>query len=388
MAGPGGEDPDEARVAKLEQLAFGSTYPEHEVVDRVDHLEKEIFGDKSDGDLSTRIQKLESKLGGRGAFGGNKKSESLPARSDKTAKADLPPGDNESSNTGDAVTTTATALSSETATAGALNETSTSKVTDDTVAGGDTAVGAEPAVSNDVTDDTAGGDKSASKIANATPPKKEGTPSKKSVSQGSSSPIKYSYDRSASDYAVKIQHFSDDCVARWTNFPVKVRLPDDTPPDWRKQLDSGMDKWGRYIPMRLADGKESADIEVSWVNHLVPRVLGVTRLSVNGGRMRVQVFMLRPNYYQPTVPARSLTTAFLHELGHALGLFGHSDKNTDIMYTCEVLPGGKGKLTQEKGGVISAADLNTLKQIYDEKPLPENFSLPSPMEWGWFTDAG
>ncbi len=43
-APPQGTSPEESRITRLEQQAFGSTYPEHEVDDRLDHLEKEIFG--------------------------------------------------------------------------------------------------------------------------------------------------------------------------------------------------------------------------------------------------------------------------------------------------------------------------------------------------------
>jgi hypothetical protein len=59
---------DEQRVTKLEQIAFGSTYPEHEVDDRVDHLEKEVFGSKSEGTIEDRLAKLETKLNGGSAF--------------------------------------------------------------------------------------------------------------------------------------------------------------------------------------------------------------------------------------------------------------------------------------------------------------------------------
>jgi hypothetical protein len=60
--------PDEVQVTKFEQAAFGSTYPEHEVEDRVDHLEKEIFGSKSDAPLPERLSKIEAKLAGSGTF--------------------------------------------------------------------------------------------------------------------------------------------------------------------------------------------------------------------------------------------------------------------------------------------------------------------------------
>lgn len=59
---------EEQRVVRLEQAAFGSTYPEHDVPDRVDHLEKEVFGQTSEGTLNNRLAKLEAKFSKQGAF--------------------------------------------------------------------------------------------------------------------------------------------------------------------------------------------------------------------------------------------------------------------------------------------------------------------------------
>jgi hypothetical protein len=73
---------DEERVTKLEQIAFGSTYPEHEVDDRVDHLEKEVFGGKTDGPMADRLAKLETKLSGGGTFS----QQGSPARSSHQLK--------------------------------------------------------------------------------------------------------------------------------------------------------------------------------------------------------------------------------------------------------------------------------------------------------------
>lgn len=100
--------------------------------------------------------------------------------------------------------------------------------------------------------------------------------------------------------------------------------------------------------------------------------------------MKVFVFMLRPNYY-PAIPEKVLAHAFMHELGHAIGIFGHSDKQTDAMYAFEIA--SNGKLTQEKLGTLSTRDVNTLKVIYDAKPLPEDFNMSAPQEWGYTHEA-
>ena len=71
-AQPGGiaqsGSPDENRISRLEQTAFGSTYPEHELDERLDHLEKEVLGNPTSGSPEQRMAHLEAKLGGGGVF--------------------------------------------------------------------------------------------------------------------------------------------------------------------------------------------------------------------------------------------------------------------------------------------------------------------------------
>ena len=74
----GGQTPDEARISRLEQTAFGSTYPEHELDERLDHLEKEVLGNPTSGPPEQRMAHLEVKLGGGGVFA---QTPSAPAAS-------------------------------------------------------------------------------------------------------------------------------------------------------------------------------------------------------------------------------------------------------------------------------------------------------------------
>jgi predicted Zn-dependent protease len=340
-------DPDEARVSRLEKIAFGSTYPEHEVVDRVDHLEKEIFGEKSAGDVHARIMRLEAKLGGRGGFGSPIRNQgSNTGMYGSQAGGQIKPLADE----GNPSPVSPLAAGASTAEADAPNPSEGSP----TQAAGEAAP--EVATVGGVTakDDSRPADPDAPKIP---------------------------FDRNAGDYLDQVSRFVNNSMARWTRFPVRVRLPDDAPPRWREMLVPGIDKWARYFPVKTASGNESGDIEVSFVNHLVPRVLGVTRMTVSAGHMRVFIYLLRPTYYQAPLPEKTLASAFLHELGHGLGIFGHSNKQSDLMYAFTLLPGGSGKLTQDKLGSITLRDVNTLKLIYDADPLPEDFNLSSPQEW-------
>ncbi len=46
----------------MEKIAFGKTYPQEEVADRVDRLEIKVFGKPKDGAVHQRISGLEKAL--------------------------------------------------------------------------------------------------------------------------------------------------------------------------------------------------------------------------------------------------------------------------------------------------------------------------------------
>ena len=179
------------------------------------------------------------------------------------------------------------------------------------------------------------------------------------------------------DYFGSISRFTNGSVARWKSFPVLVHLPEGSPAPWHKALTESVESWGRYLPVRVAAASESADIEIGWINHLPPRALGQTNLEVFNGRMRVTVYLLRPSYYLPETSQKVLRKVAEHEVGHAIGIFGHSNDPYDMMFPIENLSTKEGT----KYSAISARDLNTLRRIYETAPLPSNYQSPHPMGW-------
>jgi predicted Zn-dependent protease len=280
---------DLKRLARLEQAVFGASYPEHDFVARLDHVEKEALGKVTAGTPTERISHLEANVGSNQAAFDN-----VPAP-DNTAKT--------------------------------------------------------PSV-------TGFGNADITRVIQAIPTKK-----------------------SAGDYFNNVKPITGDGYARWTHFPIRIRLPQDSPETWRKEMEAGVEKWNHIIPIKVASPQELADIEVVWVNHLVPRLLGITRLIVVNGSPRVQMYILRPTFYLLAVPERCLSTAFTHELGHALGLYGHSGTPGDIMYPVEL--NIDGRLSMPPNATISPRDINTLKKIYESPALPGNVNLPRPLEWGF-----
>jgi predicted Zn-dependent protease len=200
------------------------------------------------------------------------------------------------------------------------------------------------------------------------------------------------YDVKSGDYLSAIRRFPaangqpGQTYAHWRSFPVRVRLPKDSPESWQRALEAVVARWDQYVPVKLALPLEAAPLEVTWVNTLPPKVLAVTRLNIAHGEMRVTIYLLRPSYYPPEIPERTLAGIFMHEVGHGLGLFGHSDKPSDLMFPAEIQPAAKGRPAQIHFAPVSTRDINTLKKIYESPAVPPGISLEQPLEWSVLTD--
>jgi len=183
----------------------------------------------------------------------------------------------------------------------------------------------------------------------------------------------------AGDYFAGISKFPSGSVARWASFPVLVHLPQGSPANWQKTLEEAVGSWGRYIPVRTSAPSETADVEIAWINHLPPRALGQTNLEIFNGHMRVTVYLLRPSYYLANTSEKMLRRVAEHEVGHAIGIFGHSTDPADLMYPVENV----GSKDSTKYSGITPRDLNTLRRIYESPALPPGFQSPHPMGWSF-----
>lgn len=516
---------DEQRVTRLEKQAFGNTYPEHEVDDRLEHLEKEVLGGKHDGQLAERIARLEQKLLGGTAFGGafggtpvgqaaippsnmasggygannnltpvnmsgnnyipsssyggssygapgygapayppapssgypapvavapyannqtqypnnapyapagnaplgiqNLPSQNLQAQRPQIPANHLPPGQvamppawNTQPNFSPRAYGLAPAPSpvpgaspgsGSSSRPGAPNGANPGKSA--------TASGAKPAAANrSQPTSPAGNANSVNNLANS--------PLKIAQNTGSSysppAPVASSliidssvvanslnYDGQAGDYLGAIRRLSTSTdgapvFAHWRQFPVRVRLPLGSPESWQRNLEAVIARWDQYVPVKIALPSEPSNVDVLWVNQLPPKALGVCRLNIVNGQMQVWVYLLRPSFYAADVPERTLASVFTREMGHALGLFGKSDKNTDLMYAAEngssnlsvsssnssstgasSTSSGTGakKKAPVKFAGIGVRDINTLKRVYEAAPSPPGLSLSQPLEW-------
>ena len=174
----------------------------------------------------------------------------------------------------------------------------------------------------------------------------------------------------------------------WSRFPVKVYIqpidPTNQPVNqyehdrtqaWVTAVTQAVQDWTPYLPLAIVPSSVGADIQVlRTVPPLQQASGGTSPPRVRSAETRYELFVDRPANaparltHRFTVklspnqtPAYTLATA-RHELGHAIGIWGHSPVKTDVMYFAQV----------STPPAISSRDLNTLKRIYQQ---------PTRLEW-------
>lgn len=171
----------------------------------------------------------------------------------------------------------------------------------------------------------------------------------------------------------------------WSQFPVKIYVERPKNPDessasiqrfqkWVDVVLQAVREWNAYLPLEVITQREGADILILRDRPPVQTSFDRTTGQFNIPRARSAEtryeFYLRQtaNLPQAILSQRftiqlsphqtdsyTLATA-RHELGHALGIWGHSPLETDTMYFSQV----------RHSPQISVRDINTLKRIYQQ----------------------
>jgi predicted Zn-dependent protease len=151
----------------------------------------------------------------------------------------------------------------------------------------------------------------------------------------------------------------------WSIWPIRIFIeppPTGTlmkPDLWHTAIAQAVKDWQPYLSLSLVKTASEADIQISATS---PRHKSGAR--VRSAETRYELYLSDRQtlshrvaiYIRPSQTANYLTAAARHELGHALGIWGHSLNPTDVMYFAQVrVPPG-----------ISARDINTLKRVYQQ----------------------
>ncbi len=129
--------------------------------------------------------------------------------------------------------------------------------------------------------------------------------------------------------------------------------------NWQSAIAQAVADWSAYVPLRFVTDADKADIVIS---PNPPQRRSGDRVRSAETRYRFYVSdrqLLRHRvtiYIRPNQTVPYITAAARHELGHALGIWGHSTDAQDVMYFAQV----------GNPPAISPRDVSTLRRIYQQ----------------------
>jgi predicted Zn-dependent protease len=174
----------------------------------------------------------------------------------------------------------------------------------------------------------------------------------------------------------------------WSQFPVKVYLNLPTADnaaanlrwqEWEKSVDKAIAEWNVYLPLVRVTNSKIADIIILPSQperkirlnpqtglYDIPRAIAAQTNYKFYLRDRPQILAHRMTIsLPPNTIGESLLATIRHEMGHALGIWGHSPKETDALFFSQV----------RDPRAISPRDINTLQKIY-QQPTRLGWTIP------------
>lgn len=159
----------------------------------------------------------------------------------------------------------------------------------------------------------------------------------------------------------------------WSNFPVQIFVGPSHFSDesrstaWTNDVRDAIAEWQPFFPIEITALQEEADISIEQVRPKrtsqgrIRSAQATPKVYCEGDRLQHR-FKIE---ISPSQTGQYIKAATRHELGHALGLWGHSKNAEDVLYFSQI----------SNPPEISARDINTLKKVYEQPTL---LGWPSP----------
>lgn len=148
---------------------------------------------------------------------------------------------------------------------------------------------------------------------------------------------------------------------------------------WRNAVEQAIQEWTPYLPLTITADSTTADITILALAPPMQRPTAAGLCRIRSAETRYDFFVRQQSQPHPTVSFFQRLTIYLspnqtaaytlatarHELGHALGIWGHSPNPADALYFSQV----------RQPASISQRDINTLKRIY-QQPTQLGWTVP------------
>lgn len=162
-------------------------------------------------------------------------------------------------------------------------------------------------------------------------------------------------------------------IIRWSRMPVRVYIDTSNPPDnWKPEhkvyVEQALSKWaeasGGALSFTAITSLVNPAISVKWVKNRPdpnnPAVIGTTKLTYTSTSIvSMEILLSTSNQAGGPLSDSLMRLVSLHELGHAVGIMGHSDVDTDVMYPI---------LDSSMSPELSERDTATLVKLYGIRP--------------------
>ncbi|MBD2450306.1 peptidase [Nostoc sp. FACHB-152] len=169
----------------------------------------------------------------------------------------------------------------------------------------------------------------------------------------------------------------------WSKFPIRVYVEQPTAVNnqqaeaWVKSVLQAVQEWSVYLPLTVVEKPEIADIKIE--RKAPPLKLSPDKKIPRARSALTSYQLYTSNNFlfhrftillSPSQTGNYVVAAARHELGHALGIWGHSLSQTDALYFSQV----------RNPPTISSRDVNTLKRVYQQPtslgwPLIDNSKM-------------
>ncbi|MEW5821550.1 MAG: hypothetical protein AB1782_15265 [Cyanobacteriota bacterium] len=185
-------------------------------------------------------------------------------------------------------------------------------------------------------------------------------------------PLEIDYDQESGDYFSYVAQNSSGEILRWKDFPVYVFINSNNP-DEINISKLAISYWQSKVPLYQTSNYQTADILIDWASKGDYITVPIISRESQNKQIKILINMLGPKEEEPQ---KDLLVFLMHQMGHSIGLWGHSDDPKDIMFPI----GKKGLndiniknkntyfyqpvLFRVKKPIITQKDLNTLFRVY------------------------